>query len=228
MKTIPLIMMSLFFVVVTTNAQEDKDSDFKNPTRKGRFIGEVDFGFDSGNFTQKHDIYEGDVTTENSLFIVDTRIGYSFIDNLVVSLAIGHDHQRQETITPDLIDFPGTGSATLNKSNGGFIGLGAAYYFLKKQFKPFIGAAIGRTHVNVELEGQDNITELSGNGLGYTFDFGLAYFVNDHIGFEVRYLHASFSNDVTGEGTASGFAYDVAYEEDLNINIIEFGFIVAF
>lgn len=222
MKNLNILFFSFLFFSVSAFAQDE------NPTRKGRIIGEVDFGFDGLNVTQTHDTYVDDVTSKNSLFLVDMRIGYSVINNLVVSLAVGHDHQRQETITPDFVGLPGSGETTLNKTNGGFLGVGATYYFLNKQFKPFIGASIGRTHVNVELEGQGNTTELSGSGLGYTIDAGLAYFINDHVGFELRYVYYSAANDVTGGGNASGFEYDLAYNENLKINIVEFGFLIAF
>ena len=221
-------MMSLLCVVATTYAQDDKDSDFQNPIRKGRFIGELDLGFDSGDFSQTHGIYVSDVESKNRISRLDARIGYTFIDNLVVGLAFGNDHQKQEVTTPDLIGFAGTGSTSLTRTTGGFIGLGATYFFGKKKFRPFAGFSLGRSHVKAEIEDQNSVTELSGNGFGYTLDLGLAYFINDHIGFEVRYVHYSNSSDVSGSGTASGFAFDLSYEEKQKINIFEFGIIVAF
>ena len=222
------LFFSFLFFSVSAFAQDNTSSDVENPTRKGRFIGDLNFGFDNGTFTQKHDTYVSDLKSDYSLLLIDGTIGYTIIDNLEIGLRIAYDFQRQENVVPDFVGAPGTGETTLNKIRGGFTGLGARYFFGKKQFKPFIGVSAGRSHVDVEIEGQGNVTELSGNGFGYIFDLGFAYFINDHIGFEVRYLNFSTSNSVTGGGNASGFAYDLAYEEDQNLSIIDFGFIIAF
>jgi outer membrane protein W len=225
MNTLKFVICSSLIGLFSINCFAEQ---IENPTRKGRFLGEFDFGSDSGDLTQEHDTYVADVKIDQSLLRIDGRLGYTVFDNLVVGLAIGHDHEKLEVVTPDMKDVPDTGNTTVNTETGGFIGLGATYYFLEEQFKPFLGIAIGRTHVNVEIEGAGNVTDLSGDGFGYALDLGFAYFINDHIGFEARYVNFNSSNSVSGGGNASGFEYDLAYDDDQSYNALEFGYIITF
>ena len=201
MKINFLVLMGLFFIPLTSHAQEEDN----NPLRKGRIFTDFDFGLHSSDTNLAHETFVSDITAENSSVDIDALIGYTVLDNLVVGMNIFVERDHNTTNLPDVISLPGTAStSTLNSTSASYT-LNARYFIGKNDFKPFIGAGFGLATYSEESIETGLTTFAKGTGTAFNTQLGASYFINDHIGFEFMYNYSSSSidleNDVNFNGT---------------------------
>ena len=189
-KTILLVIMSLFFVVVTVNAQDNKDSDLENPIGKGRILLDVDFAILSTDSKVK-DANSTTIDSKKNEF--DFHVGYAIIDNLIISLGLVHD---DHDLTAKNQYYKSVESA---KSN--LFTLSTTYFFLEgNKFRPFAGVGYGfgkgETDSLLEITGVPTTNSVTESNLnGFVGTVGLAYFINTHIGMEVLYSYSSLNHE---------------------------------
>jgi opacity protein-like surface antigen len=211
---------------------DDTSSEVENPTRKGRIIGIVAFNFRNGDVTQKHSAFVTDTKIKNNTLGFDLNAGYTIIDNLSIGLSVGINYDKSKNEFDDLVGSPGTAHTEEEKVTTSFYMFQSRYYFLKEKFKPFVGAAIGYNAQDITGSSKNNTANtnyaLSGGGLVWRLSGGLAYFINDNVGFNIAYSYASMNNDKTGSGTYGTFDYDFTADDTNVINNIIFGVQIAF
>ncbi len=176
-----LILVSLFFIPLTSNAQEEDN----NPLRKGRIFSDFDFALHSNNTNVTHETYVSDITVDNSSVDIDALIGYTVLDNLVVGMNIFLERDHNETNFPDIVSLPESASTSTLNSTFATYTINARYFLGKKDFKPFIGAGFGLATFKDESIETGLSTNAKGTGTAFSTQLGASYFVNDHIGFEL-------------------------------------------
>lgn len=219
-----LILMLFLFNGVNSFAQES------NPTRKGRLLADSDFSYNSADSkTSNHALFSDDLNIDHNQFSIDLSVGYTIIDNLYLGLRLFNLNESTTTETPHTDGTPGVASTSTEETTNLFFGPSIRYYFLDKNFKPFLGVTGGLSQMNVTSVDGDGVTfDQTGNGIGYNFEVGFAYFVNDHIGLELLYRNHNENHDVDGTVSGTGFEIPFTAEDNVNASIISIGFIVGF
>ena len=219
-------IFTTFLLVLISAVVLAQDND--NPTRKGRWIGDLEVGFTSGDIKQDQSTYTSDAEIKNNLFDVQFGLGYTVADNLSVGLVFFTEHQNLEADFPDIVGFPGTATSEREKVTNNLLGAQIRYYFLEERAKPFLGGAAGLALVDVEVEEGPTTAELSGSGFGYLLEAGFAYFINDSIGLEVVYNYFSSSTSLDGSGATSGFNFALENDETTTSSSLSVGVTFAF
>ena len=198
-----------------------------NPTRKGRFITDVDFGL---SFANSDLLIEGQTNKNNTKIRtveVDIEFGYNVIDNL--SIGIGVDVETQHSEIDVAADPNGAYPAftILEDQKTSTYFLYGNYYFLKDKFKPFIGLNAGYSKFSTEdTDGLNPAGDnsIEGSGLDYGARVGFVYFLNDHIGLNLMYkIHFS---SLDNKNTLSTFRFNSS--SDYSESNILAGITVAF
>ena len=219
MKRALLILLSVS-MIINANAQD-------NPTRKGRWLGDVEFGFTSADISSTHSSYSNDIEIKNSAFDVGISMEYTIMDNLAIGLEYFIVNSSETQEFPDITGVPGSANTQTTETSGHVIGPAVRYYFLSSNFKPFLGGAAGYSFVSRNYEGQGTVTDASGGGFGYVMKAGFAYFINDAVGFELSYDYFGSSNSLDGSGNSAGFEFDYTEEESIQTSTITAGVIIA-
>lgn len=219
-----LILVSLFFVPLTSQAQVEDN----NPLRKGRIFGDLDFGLNNNNTNMAHETYVSDITVDNSSVDVDALIGYTVLDNLVVGMNIFIERDRNETNLPDIVSLPGSASTSTLNSTFATYTLNARYFIGKNDFKPFIGAGYGLATFKDESIETGLSTNATGTGTAFSTQLGASYFINDHIGFEFMYNYNSSTIDLDNDVNFQGTLVAQKNETKTNSSGLMAGIIVVF
>jgi len=195
-----ITIMLAFIMLTTTGLMAQEASDWVNPTAKGHFIVDGDMG---GNFTSGTLFFEGDKELEidHVEFITDIRLGYTVIDNLEVGIGFVYNITETTTKTFDPED------ESEDKYYGTEYDLFARYYLLTNKVKPFLGARIGGVTYSHPSVGD-------GTGFVYGGTVGIAYFLNEHVGFEsaIDIVSRERDQDLEGVGNFTTESTNIIYE----------------
>jgi len=198
-----------------------------NPTRQGRWIGDVEFGFNSDDFAISHSSYTDDINMKNSAINAGFSVGYTIMDNLAIGLEYIASQSSEDQEFPDITGLPGSANTQTTETSSHIIGPAARYFFLENNVKPFAGVAAGYSFVSRNTAGAGLTTDASGGGFGYVLQAGLTYFINDAVGFELSYDLFNASNSLEGSGNSAGFEFDYTQDETIKTSTINAGVIIA-
>ena len=198
-----------------------------NPTRQGRWLGDVQFGFNSADLTMSHSSYTDDINLTHSAIDAGFSVGYTVMDNLSIGLEYFVNQSSEDQEFPDITGLPGSANAQTTETSSHIIGLAARYFFLENNVKPFAGVAAGPSFTSRNSSGAGLNTEDSGGGFGYVVQAGLCYFINDAVGFELSYDFFNASSSLEGSGDSAGFEFDYTLDETIKTSTITAGVIIA-
>ena len=183
------ILMSLSFLALCSGNCFAQEEEIKNPTRKGRFISDIDFSLDFGKFDQTNAYFPKDIVTDRTDFVSEIDLSYTIIDNLALGVSLFFDNEKLDVDVPASVDGNLKESKVKKTLNTRGLMASARYYFLDKRIKPFVGANAGIVSFDRKNLSNNAGTKADGNGFAYNLKGGCTFFLNDHIGFEIIYQY---------------------------------------
>ena len=195
MKNVLMLTLSFVFVFSTVQAA----ADFDNPVAKGRWGVFMDLE------TNGHDAtFAAPLNTEveGGMNDIDFGVGYTVMDNLVLTL--GYDISNKENETTS-----GTWMQKTEESGTNMV-LGARWYFKDgEQLRPFLTGG----YITGDLETKETTAGAvtahhSSDHSGTMFQIGASYWVSHNFCFETHYSMVSLSHDDTSSPAMGDYDSD--------------------
>ncbi len=143
-----------------------------------------DLSFSFLNGKQEFRGQENDLDERTSFAIAPTA-GYFVIDNLQVGLVLALSTEKVEGERQNFNNFGPQTNSFESKLSTFAVGPFVRYYFLENSIKPFVQASVAYVSTKNESDDEFSSFESKSNGIGFGFDAGVAFFLNNFISLDL-------------------------------------------
>ena len=216
-KIIAGLVLSLM-LVGTITAQEKSKEDFKKWQMRFRVVSV------SPNESATIGTIGGDVAINNK-FIPELDFTYFLTENFSLELILGTSKHNVNTIASDLTAVAGPASANVDLGSVWLLPptLTAQYHFNFESFRPYVGAGINYT-MFYSVNAGNTIKDVSyDNALGFAFQGGLDYDLNEKWFLNVDAKYILLNTDVTVDASNLAAGLNIPAKVDINPLLVGVG-----
>ena len=221
-KIIASLVMGLL-LVGTVTAQEKSTEDFKKWQMRFRIV-QV-----SPNESATIGTIGGDISISKT-YIPELDFTYFFTENFSLELVLGTSKHTVNTVGSDLTAVAGPANANVDLGSVWLLPptLTAQYHFNYDGFRPYVGAGINYT-VFYNVTAGNTIKDVSyDNAIGFAFQGGLDYDLNDTWFLNIDAKYILLNTDVTVDASNLAAGLSIPAKVDINPLLIGFGVGIRF